>query len=86
MMSHSTTMSPTQCLHPGVVKDLADSDDEDCPFKPLEEPVTIETKCALAECVFVGGCSAVFIITKAQISVTWSGFCGANPTTLISCN
>eukprot|EP00064_Thunnus_orientalis_P003786 superscaffoldBa00000323_g3797 len=29
---------PTQCLHPGVVVDLADSDDEDCPFKPLEEP------------------------------------------------
>ncbi|KAF3702744.1 Clathrin coat assembly protein AP180 [Channa argus] len=26
------------CLHPGVVVDLADSDDEDCPFKPLEEP------------------------------------------------
>ncbi|XP_028253094.1 clathrin coat assembly protein AP180-like isoform X2 [Parambassis ranga] len=26
------------CLHPGVVVDLADSDDEDCPFKPLEDP------------------------------------------------
>lgn len=35
---------PTQCLHPGVVVDLADSDDEDCPFTPLEDPVTTETK------------------------------------------
>ncbi|KAK0153729.1 Clathrin coat assembly protein AP180 [Merluccius polli] len=26
------------CLHPGVVVDLADSDDEDCPFTPLEDP------------------------------------------------
>uniref|UniRef100_A0A8C5HU94 Clathrin coat assembly protein AP180 n=1 Tax=Gouania willdenowi TaxID=441366 RepID=A0A8C5HU94_GOUWI len=25
------------CLHPGVVMDLADSDDEDCPFKPPED-------------------------------------------------
>ena len=45
---------PTQCLHPGVVVDLADSDDEDCPFKPLEEPVTAETQGALAECLFAG--------------------------------
>ncbi|KAI3364384.1 hypothetical protein L3Q82_011183 [Scortum barcoo] len=27
-----------ECLHPGVVVDLADSDDEDCPFTPLEDP------------------------------------------------
>uniref|UniRef100_G3PJ07 Clathrin coat assembly protein AP180 n=1 Tax=Gasterosteus aculeatus aculeatus TaxID=481459 RepID=G3PJ07_GASAC len=26
------------CLHPGVVVDLADSDEEDCPFTPLEDP------------------------------------------------
>ncbi|KAM7368047.1 hypothetical protein PAMP_014300 [Pampus punctatissimus] len=42
------------CLHPGVVVDLADSDDEDCPFKPLEDPVTVETQGALAECLFAG--------------------------------
>lgn len=34
----------TQCLHPGVVVDLADSDDQDSPFQPVESPVTIVTR------------------------------------------
>lgn len=34
----------TQCLHPGVVVDLADSDDQDSPFQPVESLVTIETR------------------------------------------
>lgn len=34
--------------------DLADSDDEDCPFTPLEDPVTTETRDAPAECLFTG--------------------------------
>lgn len=35
----------SQCLHPRVVADLADSDNEDCPFKDCsnEEPVTMVT-------------------------------------------
>lgn len=42
----SAMVSPAQCLHPGVVVDLADSDDEDCQFHSLQEPVTA----ALAGC------------------------------------
>lgn len=34
--------------------DLADSDDEDCPFQPLEDPVTIVTQGGLAECLLAG--------------------------------
>lgn len=35
----------SQCLHPGVVADLADSDNEDCPFNNCQEegPVTVLT-------------------------------------------
>lgn len=47
---------PAQCLHPGVMVDLADSDDEDCPFHPLENPVTTVTQGSLAECLFPGCC------------------------------
>lgn len=56
------TISLTQCLHPGVVVDLADSDDEDCPFKPLEDPVTTETQGALAECLFAGWSVSMLIL------------------------
>ncbi|TMS12281.1 Clathrin coat assembly protein AP180 [Larimichthys crocea] len=60
------------CLHPGVVVDLADSDDEDCPFQPLEEPVTIVTQGALAECLLTGmECRHVdpSLISDAQLCV-----------------
>lgn len=59
-ISH-TTVSPTQCLHPGVVVDVADSDDEDCPFKPPEDSVTPETEGDLAERVFAK-CSVSMMI------------------------
>lgn len=44
----SAIISPAQCLHPGVVVDLADSDDEDCQFHCLQEPVTTACVCRVS--------------------------------------
>lgn len=52
---------PTQCLHPGVVVDL--EDDQDSPFHPLENPVTMVTQ---AECLISGWSVGMLSLTGFQ--------------------